>query len=195
MFDNYLYAKVDNDYIVLEEKVVDEGCEMNLYLNDQFIYTETGLKGEFHLKGKGLSLLIKKTYFKTTHNLSFNNEKVTLQKIKLKELQKLLTAANIFTDFNLTIEEIEKTKLRFKHFTAPLLLILLALVIHYFTQDLSKSLQLLSFIPSGFAGILIYLKLQKQLAWFDNTQYGCLGPIVLIIFAVRLFGELLFSLF
>ncbi len=192
MFDQYYYANQGSEYIVYEVKNVDKGAQMSLYLNEKQIDTTNGLLGEFQLSGDNILLRIKNQALKSTHELTHNNSEIKLHKIKLKELRKILTVANIFNTINPTKEELIAAKFKPQSLLLPFLLLIIGFVVHYFTLDMSGFYQFLPAVPAGIAGWLIYDIVMERVTWLQGMRRGRLGFMALAIIFVIGIGEFLF---
>lgn len=191
MFDKYHFTKQGENYIIYEAKNVDNGVQMSLYQNDQLIDSKKGLLGKFELAGEGYELKIKNSALKSTHELFFNGTALDLKSVKLKDLRKELTSANIFSAINPTQEEIEAQKFNPKTLTIPFVLMAIGFVMQYLLQD-SDSYKLLPIIPEAIAGWMLFDIVADRFSSLRNLRKGRIGFMAIPPVLLGLLGEFIF---
>jgi len=192
MFDNYYYAKQDNDFIIYEAKSIDNGVQMSLFKNEKLIDSKIGLLGEFQLSGENINLKIKNSALKSIHELKYNDSKIELQKVKLKILRKELTESNIHNEINPTRAQIEAGKFDIKKLYIPIILMVIGFIIQYFVRDMTRTYQLIPLVPEAIAGWMLYDVVSERVEWLKNLRKARVGFMALVVVCLGLLGEFLF---
>ncbi len=198
MFGKTVYYYKDGDDFYIYEPNTDSDAgelllEMNLYKNEKLLYTETGLTGEFVLKGDNAVLKIKNTMTKSINELFIDGNKVDLIKIKEKKLREILTAANIFNPVNPTQEELDAAKFDFKRLLIPGFLLVVGIILQYSTRNLERPYEFIFVIPTGIAGWMIGNIIDERYPWLGKGEYGKLGYACAGIVLGGVLGEFLFQ--
>ncbi len=192
MFDNYFYAKEGDNFIIYEAKNVDKGVQMSLYKNEKMLDSKNGLLGEFILSGENVHLKIKNAALKSTHELTYNDSIVEIKKVKLKDLRKALSEANIYNEMNPTQAQIEAGKFDFKLLLIPVVLMAVGFAIQYFVKDMSRNHQLIPLLPEAIAGWMLYDVVSARIPWLNDLRKARIGFMALVVVGLGLLGEFIF---
>lgn len=192
MFDKYHYTKQGQDYIIYEAKNLDNAVQMSLYLNETLVDSKSGLLGEFELEGEDMKLKVKNSALKSKHEFTYKGSVVELQKVKLKELRKELSASNIYNAVNPTKEQIEASRFKWNTLMVPLMLMTVGFIIQYFVRDMEKTYQLIAIVPEAIAGWMLYDIAAAQVSWLQHMRKGRIGFMAAVVVLLGLLGEYLF---
>ncbi len=133
MNHQYYFTEYNNELIYISLLYINDGVEASLYIGNKLVTRKSFQRGIFILSKSNIKLKLHIKYFKIFLDVTIDNQKVQLQKVKRKELQTKLRSLNITNELNPKPKA--PISINYSKLKTPIILIIIGLVNQILTLE------------------------------------------------------------
>ncbi len=194
MLTPWYHARNNSDiiyYALIENR--DNQYVHRLYLNEALVDEQQGMMGEYILSHDNIQLVANVKLRKTNYSLTVDGQELELIKTNKKKLKEILEGKRIYNEVNPSKADIEAARFRLSELIVPVVLLVVALVVGYFTHTYNSWIRWMPALPAAISGFYLHTVLVHHVPFFKDLRKLALGMAMIMVFLAEGIFKLLFN--
>lgn len=187
----FFYAQTEHDIMYYMHNSTESAHKF--YLNEELVGEHKKTLGNYSVTRGNIEFILESKLTKLDIKFKVDGNELKSEKVTKKQMRELLTYRNIYNEINPTKKEIENARFKLTDLLLPLILIVIAVGIQYFTHDKSLIYKIIPGIPCFIAGIILRGILVKHVKFLDPLKKLGIAFVILVFILVEFLSNQLYG--